>query len=441
LDVGRITVLEAAAEVGGKLVSHEVAGLALDAGAESVLARRSEATDLIRSVGLGDFLVNPDVSGAGLWLDDRLLSLPKRQLLGIPYDLQELADSDVLDKRGLLRVFAESSLPCHAVVEDVSVGRLVRERMGRQVVDRLVEPVLGGVYAGSAEELSLDMAIPGLREQLTEKMTLMAAVHQLRKTAPSNGPVFASLSGGLARLPPAIASIPELDVRTGTAATALRRTPSGWVVVSASAGEASEMVADAVVLACPADAASRLLGEVAPDVAQLVGRIEYASVGLVTYVFNNSPPLELPAGTGFLVPPAPGRALKAATFASQKWRWLHESHPDRTVIRVSMGRFEDEAILQREDEELAAIGLTELSAIVGRNLEPVAHHVTRWTKSLPQYRVGHRLMVEQVRSSLAEARGVAICGAAFDGLGIAACIASGQQAATRVAETLRGGGQ
>jgi oxygen-dependent protoporphyrinogen oxidase len=106
-----------------------------------------------------------------------------------------------------------------------------------------------------------------------------------------------------------------------------------------------------------------------------------------------------------------------------------------------MGRFGEEAIIQREDAELATIGLTELSTIVGQQLEPVAHRVTRWTRSLPQYRVGHRLLVERVRSSLAKARAVAICGAAFDGVGIPACIESGQQAATRIAETLRAGGQ
>ncbi len=441
LDVGEVTVLEAAGEVGGKLVSHEVAGLTLDAGAESVLARRAEATDLTRSVGLGGSLVEPEASGAGVWIDDQLRPLPKRQLLGIPYDLQELADSEVLDKRGLLRVFAESSLPCRAVLEDVAVGRLVRDRMGGQVVDRLVEPVLGGVYAGSADDLSLDMALPGLREQLTENMTLMAAIHHLRTKASSDGSVFASISGGLWRLPQAIASIPELDVRIHTAATSLRPTATGWVIGVDRRGEASEIHADAVVLACPADVASRLLGDVSPEVAAVVGGIDYASVALVTYVFDHSPPLRLPTGTGFLVPPAAGKELKAATFASQKWQWLQERHPDKAVVRVSMGRFGEAAIMQREDEELAGIGLTELSTILSQELEPVAHRVTRWPRSLPQYRVGHRLLVERVRSSLTKARGVAICGAAFDGVGVPACIASGQHAATRVAETLRAGGQ
>ncbi|HVQ19304.1 MAG TPA: protoporphyrinogen oxidase, partial [Actinomycetes bacterium] len=169
--------------------------------------------------------------------------------------------------------------------------------------------------------------------------------------------------------------------------------------------------------------------------------IEYASVALVTYVFDRSTMPTLPGGTGVLVPPSEGHLLKAATFTSQKWGWVAEDYPDQVVVRVSVGRFGDASALEGDDEQLAADALGELAASVDVHLKPIDHAVTRWPGALPQYRVGHRELAQRVRRELADAPGIEVCGAAMDGVGIPACIASATAAATRVQEFLAQRGQ
>ncbi|HVQ89037.1 MAG TPA: protoporphyrinogen oxidase [Actinomycetes bacterium] len=440
----RVTVFESSSHVGGKLKRGQLAGIAVDAGAESVLARRPEAVDLIRAVGLGHKLVYPEAVGASVWIDDRLRKLPQGQLLGIPYDLARLAESSILDKRGLLRAYAEASLPKRAVTADVAVGQLVRERLGRQVVERLVEPVLGGVYAGESSRLSLDMVIPGLRGHLTEGKSLMSAIQELlasRHTPAGDSPVFASVDGGLWQLPEAVADTPGVDARTESSVTSLRREDAGWEIVVERTGTHENLLFDAVVLACPAQATGQLLATVVPEHYQGLAGVEYASVALVTYAFERAELGQLPEGTGFLVPPVSGRSVKAVTFASQKWHWLQQQNPDRVVIRVSLGRYGEGEVLRRSDDELADVGLSDLSVLAGVSATPLDQLVTRWENALPQYAVGHRLRMDALQSSLAKVDGVEICGAGVDGVGIAACIASGQSAATRVADFLSSEGR
>ncbi|MEO8329934.1 MAG: protoporphyrinogen oxidase [Candidatus Nanopelagicales bacterium] len=439
-----VTVFEAADHVGGKLVTIDVAGISLDGGAESVLARRHEATDLIAAVGLKDSLVHPSAGGAAVWIDDALRRLPQRQLLGIPYDLAQLADSKVLDKRGLLRVYAEASLPKRAVESDTSVGQLVKQRLGIQVVERLVEPVLAGVYASSADQLSLDMTIPGLRAHLTDGVSIMEAIEAFRREkslesgpgADGDRPALASLVGGVGQLPSAIASTPGVSVATGANVQSIQRSSEGWTVTVLRGGETADVHADAVVLACQSDVTSRLLAPFATAASSSLAGIEYASVAVASYVFDKGLVPTLPAGTGFLVPPVAGRTVKAVTFSSQKWQWLQRQHPEHEVIRVSVGRHGDTAILQRSDDELAAVALADMADMTGVNAQPLDYQVTRWTSALPQYRVGHRELVEMVRNEVSKHEGLALCGAGLDGVGIAACVASGQAAGTRIREML-----
>ena len=449
-----VTVLEASPVVGGKLALHEVAGVVLDSGAESMLARRPEGTGLARAVGLGPDLVHPAVAGAGVWTRGHLRPLPTGQLMGLPADLRALAATRVLSLRGLARIPLDHLLPRTRVLRDTSVGAYVGARLGREVVDRLVEPLLGGVYAGHADELSLDATLPQLSGAVRVERSLLEAVRQIlgptgrQPDAPAPAAdlaaVFASVRGGLGRLPGQVAATLTAGgatVRTGATVRALRRTPDGWRLVVGPTRDAEVILADAVVLAVPAAPAARLLSTVARPAADVLATIEYASVGLVTFAFHTRDVSDRLHGTGFLVPPVDGRVLKAATYSSNKWGWLAEQAPELALVRTSVGRHHEVSDLQRDDADLQGLALADLHAATGTTATPVDVAVTRWAGALPQYAVGHLDKVAAVQKATHELPGLALCGAAYDGVGVPACIGSGQTAATRVFATLARGRQ
>jgi oxygen-dependent protoporphyrinogen oxidase len=198
------------------------------------------------------------------------------------------------------------------------------------------------------------------------------------------------------------------------------------------------MTADAVVLAVPAAPASRLLVEVSPVAAAELGGIEYASMAIATFAFSRSSVENGLRGSGFLVPAVEKRLIKAATFSSAKWDWYPR---DLVVVRCSIGRFGEAAELQRDDRELIGHARRDLASIAGIDAEPVDASITRWGGALPQYAVGHVERVGRIKRAVEAVSSLAICGAAYDGVGIPACIASGQAAATRVLTKLRRGGE
>jgi oxygen-dependent protoporphyrinogen oxidase len=455
-----VTLLEGTGALGGKLALTEVAGIGVDAGAESLLARRPEALALVHAAGLADDVVHPAVAGASVWSRGAMRPLPSGQLMGIPGDLRSLAASGVVSLPGLARIPLDHVLARTPVRGDVSLGSFVAGRLGREVVDRLVEPLLGGVYAGHADDLSLDATLPQLAGAVRVERSLLRAVAEVLGSGPAAAavsvaggaiagptleppglarPVFAGIRGGVGRLPAAVAAAcvrGGATIRVGAMVRELRRSPGGWRVVLGPSRQPEQIFADAVVLAVPAAAASRLLQAVVPQAAAELGAVEYASVGLVTLAV----PLEQVngrlTGTGFLVPPVDSHVVKAATFLSQKWGWLADAAGDLAVLRVSVGRHREVADLQRDDDELVAAALADLSAAVRVDLRPVDRRVTRWGGALPQYTVGHPDRVARIRRSIAEHPGLAVCGAAYDGVGIPACAGSARTAADRVVASL-----
>ena len=437
----RVTVLEGSPSIGGKLRLAEVGGISVDVGAESMLNRRPEATALAREVGLGDRLVHPETISANLWTRGDMVRMP-RTLMGVPVDARALAESGVISRAGLARAALDAVLPATRIGEsDVSVGWLLEERFGKEVVDRLVEPLLGGVYAGHARELSARATVPQVVSLLDGDRSMMRSAAAATRTT-SDVPVFAGLVGGLGRLPQAVAEHSGAQVRTNATVRDLaRRTGGGWNLVVGSAHDPELVQADAVVLATPAAATARLLSDVAPDAALELAQVEYASMAIITMAFRRR---DFPStsGSGFLVPPVDRRAVKAATYSFAKWRWVAEagkgadSGEDLLVMRCSVGRHREEQVLQVEDERLVQAALEELSDAIGLSVRPVDWHVQRWGGGLPQYAVGHVDRVRQVRLSVAKAGPVAVCGAAYDGLGLPACIASAEAAVTQVLDAL-----
>ncbi|MEU9032720.1 protoporphyrinogen oxidase [Streptomyces sp. NPDC048383] len=437
----RVTLLEAGPRLGGKLHAGELAGLPVDLGAESVLARRPEAVDLARAVGLADALRTPATATAHLWTRGALRPMPRGHVMGVPAEPGPLAASGVLSVEGLARIGAERDLPPVEIGEDVAVGEYVAARLGHEVVDRLVEPLLGGVYAGNAYRISMRAAVPQLFDAARSQPMLGEAVRDLQDRAArqpqAGGPVFAGIDGGIGRLPLAVAEACRAagaDLRTGAPVRELLRTAAGWRVVTGS-----EVIdADAVVLATPAGPAADLLAGLAPAAAAELRGAEYASMALVTMAFRRSdlpPPITDGGASGFLVPPVDGRTIKASTFSSNKWAWAG-ADPDLFLLRTSVGRHGDEQDLKREDAELVDVSLADLGEAVGLAARPVASTVTRWDRGLPQYPVGHLARVARIRGAVAALPGLAVCGALYDGVGIPACVASAGKAADVVIASL-----
>ncbi|MEO3829396.1 protoporphyrinogen oxidase [Actinomadura sp. B10D3] len=443
----RVTVLEGSPRIGGKLRVSEIAGIPVDEGAESMLARRPEGLDLVRDLGRSGDLVNPGTTSSAIVSRGSLRPIPSGQVMGVPADLKALAASQVLSPAGLARVPLDLVLPETPRGTDVSVADYIGARLGREVVDRLVEPLLGGVYAGRAELLSFDSTLPAVAAAARSHRSLMHAVQGIRDAAPKDpGPVFATLPGGLGTLPHLVAGdIEEAGgtVRTGAMVRELRRREHGWRLTVGPARAPEHLDADAVVIAVPAAPAARLLEHDVPAAARELAAIEYASMAIVTLAYRATAFPRLPRGSGYLVPnvesdpDSGGRGVKAVTFSSVKWPHLREREPGVIAVRCSVGRFGEERTLQRSDGELVATAMAELAATCGVTELPVETRVTRWGGGLPQYNVGHADRVAKVRVAVAAAPGLAVAGAAYDGLGIPACIASARAAAARVLDDLR----
>ncbi|MEU0116399.1 protoporphyrinogen oxidase [Streptomyces bobili] len=434
LDRGaRVTVLEAAERVGGKLLPGEIAGVRVDLGAESMLARRPEAVALAREAGLAGRLRPPATASASIWTRGALHPMPKGHVMGVPGTAAALAG--VLSDEGLARIARDADLPRTEVGEDVAVGEFVAARLGREVVDRLVEPLLGGVYAGDAYRISMRSAVPQLFQAARTHRSLTEAVRDIQAEAAANqqtGPVFMGIEGGVGSLPLAVAASVEArggEIRTRSSVSALRREPAGgWRV---TVGDRI-LHADGVIVAAPAPVAAALLAAESPEAAAELRAVEYASMALVTLAYRRSGTAALPDGSGFLVPPVDGRTIKASTFASRKWGWIAGQDPDVAVVRTSVGRHGETAILERSDAELVDVSRHDLKAATGLDATPLETRVTRWTDGLPQYPVGHHARVARIREHVGKLPGLAVCGAAYDGVGIPACIASAYAAVDRI---------
>ena len=412
-----VVVLDGADRIGGKLHTGDVGGVQLDLGAESVLARRPEAVGLIEAVGLSDRVENPVTTSAGVWTRGAVRPLPPT-VLGVPADLDALAASGIVDGVRTQAV----PVPAH----DLSVGEFVTQRAGREVLQRLVEPLLGGVYAGHADAISLRAAAPQLLALGDDPVAAAVAARAAASDTPV-APVFAGIVGGVGTLPQVLAERSGAEVRTGSTVRIVERSGDGWRLMAGPVGAVEEVLVDAVVVATPAPATARLLAEVAPDAAFALAGIDYASVALVTVVLEEQ--VEL-AGSGFLVPPVDGRFVKAATFSSNKWAWVGAS--GRTVLRASVGRAGESVALQTGDADLVERVVADLAEALGPLPRPADTHVQRWGGALPQYEVGHLERVATVRSSVAGVRGLEVCGAAYDGVGIAAVVAGAQAAVARL---------
>jgi protoporphyrinogen/coproporphyrinogen III oxidase len=457
-----VTVLEGSPRLGGKLAVSEVAGVPVDSGAEALLARRPEGTGLIADLGLSAALEVPGTTTAGIWTRGRIRPLPRRQFMGVPADFDDLAATGIVSEPGIARARQDATLPARDPGADESVTSRVGGRLGAEVVDRLVEPLLGGVYAGRCEDLSFEATLPALATAARGHASLAEAAASLLPPTASRGadaagdrsadgagrpappPVFTTLTGGLGSLPAALAADSAAVIRTGAMVRELTRTAAGWRLTVGSAHAPEWLDADAVIIAVPATPASRLLSwaansaAAAGPAATALAEIKYASMAIVTLAYPVTAFGQPVTGSGFLVPAVDRRAVKAVTFSTVKWPHLQRDNPGVHLVRCSVGRLGEDAVLQRDDAELAALAAADLADATGVRGDPVDVRVTRWGGGLPQYSVGHLDRVAAIRAAVAAVPGLAVCGAAYDGVGIPACIATAKLAVDQVLAYLGG---
>jgi oxygen-dependent protoporphyrinogen oxidase len=429
LDGFGVLVLEAGGRWGGKLAPLVLNGVRLDAGAESILARRPEGLDLVGALGLADHLVHPTAAQPQLLVGGRLHALPS-SLLGIPTDVSQL--TGLLSDEGLRLAASEPERQVPAFDHDVAIGRLVEERFGPEVTDRLLEPLLGGVYAGHSRSLSFNALAPELFDRVKRGGSLSRHAQEAVKQS-QQGPVFAGLVGGVSTLTDAlVADLVRRGVRMRLGATVrtLERADHGFRLTVGGADDAEMIMADSVLIATPATATGRLLSDLVPSASEF-GSLPYASVAIITLVVRG-----VRADTsGVLVVPGELPTIKAVTYSSAKWSWAASRArqvwgPGVDIIRVSVGRHGEAAVLQLSDPTLIERTLAEAKRIPGwEAAHLVEAAVSRWGAGLPQYPVGHRDLVAQLRAEVAGVSGLAVAGAALDGLGIPACVASARTAA------------
>lgn len=437
-----VVVLEASERVGGKILTTPFAGRPVDCGADAFLARVPEALELCRELGLETILTSPVQKSAYVWVNGDLHRLPSGLVLGVPTDLDALAASGIVSADGLARASqdltrtewtdsANGSDPDGA--DDQSVGELIRTRLGDEVHEKLVSPLLSGVNAGDADHLSLAAGAAQIAVAARKSPSLITALRAQSAAAQINPetPVFHGIPVGtqtltdlmLARLTQA-----DVPVHLSCPVTSIARDEKTWKLST----PLGPIAADEIILATPAHPTARLLESIAPEPAHDLASLEYASAAMVTLAISKKSlgvPLD---ASGFLVAQTdPLPTLTACSWASAKW--AHLDDPEVAILRVSAGKHGDTHALDLDDAALVAALSLDLATTMGINAPPLASRVTRWIDALPQYRPGHPARVASWRSGVAtEAPGIHIAGAAYDGLGLPACIRQGRRAAAAI---------
>ncbi|MGZ8592129.1 MAG: protoporphyrinogen oxidase [Actinomycetota bacterium] len=414
-----VVVLEADDVAGGKVRSAHVGGIWLDAGPDSMLVRKPWAIDLCRELGLGDALEPPRAAAARVVTTAGLLPLPSGPY-GISTDLLELARWPGLSWAGKLRAAGDLVRPPRHADGDESLGALLRRRLGNEVVETLLAPLLGGLFAGDVDRLSVLATFPELAAW-ERRGGLIRGARAAVDAVPAGprSPGFLSLRGGLDRLTETLTDALGERLRTGERVEAVDRVRDELVVHA----ETGDLVADAVVLATPAFVTSDLIAASAADAAAELRRIAHVSTAVVLLVYGDGTNARLPDSSGFLAPR--GRPVTGCTIVSRKWP--DPSFGDRAVVRAFVGSAGAGYALARSDDELIARVSAELASHLGLPSGAEDAVVVRWPDAMPQYAVGHLDLVDRIERSLPP--GVFVTGQSYRGTGLPDCVRGAERTA------------
>jgi len=438
------TLIEAGGAWGGKIVTRHVGDLTIEAGPDSFLSQKPWGLELCTKLGLSGRLINTNEhqKKTFVYSRGRLRELPEGLVVIVPTKLGPFLKSGLISWPGIARMGLDLVLPGRrASLErgDESLASFFTRRLGREAFERVVEPLMAGIYAGDASQISLRATFPRFLDLERQHGSLIRGMLASRPSGISSGrTMFVTLQDGLAELVQALVTkliAAGTRLMTGRTVTALRvrqsgiQHPVGWTY-DLTLGDGKVLSADAVVLATPAFVSSELVRPLSPIAAELLGAIPYASTATVSLAYKAGAMGAGVSGFGFVVPRIEGRDLLAATWTSLKWP--HRAPASQTLVRCYLGGVGREAVLQEDDAALIRRVRGELRDIAGVTGEPDYVEVNRWDRGMPQYTLGHLDRLETIQRSLDRYPGLVLAGAAYRGIGIPDCIRDGADAASAV---------
>ena len=427
------TLFESSPRLGGVLVTERVDGCLVEAGPDSFLTEKPWASDLCREVELGDQLIGSNDADRKTYIlvKGKLVVIPDGLMFMVPTKITPTVLSPLFSAQAKIRMAREWFHPPRKAEADETVASFVERHYGPEMVDRLADPLLSGVYGGEASQLSVRAVLPRFAEMEAKYGSLGRAMLAARKkmakasNAPAR-PLFTSLKDGMQQLVDAVvARLPASVLQTSVPVQRVQRQNGGWVV---SAGYASDEF-DALIVATPAQAAAELLGMASADLASELRGIQYTSSITVNLGYDGSVRASLPPGFGFLVPRSERKRMLASTFVHNKFP--HRAPEDRALLRCFMGGARNELVLQAPDEEVVRIVREDLQQIIKLTAEPLFTRVYRWQGAMAQYGVGHLERLQRIESLLLQLPGLALAGNAYRGIGVPDCVRSGSEAANK----------
>ena len=424
---------EASPRLGGVLQTEHVEGCLIEAGPDSFLTEKPWASDLCQELGIANEIIgsNDAARKTYILLNDRLVPLPDGLMFLVPTQILPTVLSPLFSAATKFRMAREWFYPKHDLNnpthgEDETVAALVERHYGREMVERLADPLLSGVYGGQANELRVRAVLPRFADMEAKYGSLgRAMIATRKKTTQNQNPIFSSLRGGMSTLVEAVAARlnPE-RLRTSIPITEIQRREYGWLVNTAAGGSSF----DAVILATPTPAAAALIRHSAPELAQELAEIRYSSSITVGLVYDDT--VQLPEGFGFLVPRTENKRMLACTFVHNKFP--HRAPENRTLLRCFLGGSQDEAALTLSNDEILETVRRELDEILNLTAEPLAARVYKWPSSMAQYQVGHLDRLDRIRNLLQETPRLTLAGNGYRGIGVPDCVRTGREAATQM---------
>ena len=426
---------EASPRLGGVLVTDKVDGCILEAGPDSFLTEKPWAIDLCNKLGLGDQLIGSNDADRKTYIlvHGKLIEMPDGLMFMVPTKLAPTVMSPLFSPATKLRMAREWFHPPRKATEDETVAAFVERHYGPEMVDRLADPLLSGVYGGEASQLSVRAVLPRFAEMEAKHGSLgramlaaRAAMARAPKTQPK--PLFTSLKEGMQQMVDGVvAALDAGSLKTGTPVQAIAPEAGGWVV---SAGLQSDQF-DAVILALPTQAAAALFQQCGRDLAAELGAIQYSSSVTVALGYGKQVRDALPPGFGFLVPRSEGRRMLAATFVHNKFP--HRAPDDRAILRCFLGGARGEQMLALSDDQILTIVREELQQIIGLQAEPLFTRVFKWKGAMAQYGVGHLERLKRIETLRNKLPRLTLAGNGYSGIGVPDCVRTGTAA---VEETL-----
>ena len=434
----RVVLWEASARLGGVISTVHEDGFQVEQSADNFITTVPWGVSLCQRVGLGDALMqtNPAYRQTFVVRGGRLYKLPDGFMMMAPTRMWPLALTPLLSPWGKLRAACEYFIPPRRTTEDESMAAFVRRRLGREVFDRLVEPLVSAVYAADMEKLSLDATLSQFREMELEHGSLIRAMRRraaaARTAASDSGPrysMFVTPRDGLSSIIEAMAALLPPDmVQLRTRAEKLERLPAGHWLLTSAAGDV--LPCDAVILATPSHVAARLLRTIDADLAADLAGIEHSGTAILSAGYERSQIAHPLDGMGIVVPAVERSPLLACSLSSQKY--THRAPEGQVLLRIFAGGAQHPELAEMDDKELRPLLLDALSQLLGIRGEPTYCRIAHWPRTMPQYHVGHKQLVERIEAGAAKLSTLRLAGNAYHGVGIPHCIHSGQKAAEGV---------